>query len=51
MRRFLQTSLLSSMGLVVLLGYQNCTKVKVTPKLIGQQGTLSSEWKDIHAKK
>lgn len=50
MRRFLQTSLFSCVGIVMLLGYQNCTKVKVqAPKPIGK--TLSSEWKDIYSKK
>lgn len=50
MRRFLQTSLMSSMGLVLLLGYQNCTKVKVA-KIKVEPKQLSAEWKDIYSKK
>lgn len=51
MRRFLQTAILSSMGFVVLLGYQNCTKTKVIQPKPVAQGTLSSDWKDVHAQK
>lgn len=51
MRKFLQTSVVSSLGLVFLLGYQNCTKVKVVKATPVAQGELSSAWKDVHAKK
>ena len=51
MRRFLQTAVLSSMGLVMLLGYQNCTKVKASDMKTVAKGNLSSEWKDIYSKK
>jgi hypothetical protein len=52
MRRFLQGSLYSSLGLVVLLGYQNCTKSNVKDKVpVVAKGSLSSEWKDIYSKK
>jgi hypothetical protein len=39
------------MGLVVLLGYQNCTKVKASDMKHVAKGSLSSEWKDIYSKK
>lgn len=51
MRRFLQTSIFSCVGLVMLLGYQNCTKVKSQASKPIAKGSLSSEWKDIYSKK
>lgn len=52
MRRLLKGSIYSSMGLVVLLGYQNCTKPPyVKEKPVPSKSALSAEWQDIYSKK